>query len=61
MSPFYTVRCQEPGSSWIPTIYSFTCNSSIYVLYSVYKASVSLSLAEQIQALTRVAHVTAAA
>jgi hypothetical protein len=31
MSKFYVVICQESGSLWTPTIYSFTCNSSIYV------------------------------
>jgi hypothetical protein len=38
MTAFYIVSCQEPGSLWIPTIYSFTCNSSLYVhMYNVYK------------------------
>jgi hypothetical protein len=31
MSPFYILSCQESGSLWIPAVYSFTCNSSIYV------------------------------
>jgi hypothetical protein len=31
MSAFYIVSCQESGSLWIPAIYNFTCNSSIYV------------------------------
>jgi hypothetical protein len=42
-----TVSCQKSGSSWIPTIYSFTCNSSTYV-HTIYTSSVSLGLAQQV-------------
>jgi hypothetical protein len=35
MLAFYIVICQESGSLWTPNIYSFTCNSSIYV-YTVW-------------------------
>jgi hypothetical protein len=31
MSAFCTDICQQFGSLWISTIYSFTCNSCIYV------------------------------
>jgi hypothetical protein len=31
MSAFCKVSCQESGSLWIPTIYSFTCKSTVYV------------------------------
>jgi hypothetical protein len=36
---FCIVSCQERCSTWTPTIYSSTCNSSIYVwMYNLYKA-----------------------
>jgi hypothetical protein len=31
MLAIYIVSCQESASLWVPTIYSFTCNSGIYV------------------------------
>jgi hypothetical protein len=30
MSEFYIVSCQESGSLRLPTIYNFTCDSSVY-------------------------------
>jgi hypothetical protein len=44
MLAFYIVSCQESSSLWIPTIYSFTCNSSIYVyaIYTIYTRPISV-------------------
>jgi hypothetical protein len=41
MSAFYIFICQESGSLWISSIYSFTCNYNI-CMDNIYKASVSL-------------------
>lgn len=49
-----TVSCQQLGALWIPTIYSSTCNSTIYTyvcavcVSTVYDGSVTLGLAQQI-------------
>jgi hypothetical protein len=54
---FYTVSCQQSGSLWTPTVYSFTCNTSIYV-YTIY-TSTRLGITEH--PLTDVAHATMSA
>jgi hypothetical protein len=55
------VSCQESGSLWIPTIYSFTCNSNIYAHYQYTQDLCQSTLCAADHALTHVAHVTAAA
>jgi hypothetical protein len=52
MSAFYIVTCQEPFSLRTSALYSFTCNSSLYVC-TIYTR---LGLADQ--PLTDVAHIT---
>jgi hypothetical protein len=47
-SAFYIFICQESGSLWMHIIYSFIRNSSIYGMYNIHKAFVSLGLVQQI-------------
>jgi hypothetical protein len=53
-SLFYIDSCEESGSLWIPTIYSFTYNSSMYNIKYI-----RLSIIDH--DLTHIAHVTTAA